>query len=244
MRLRGCAAHPLQPAATKRGGREQRDVSSTDIFACMLTLSAATTALVTLARTGLWRASYGLTAFVSGAALGQALILWWPWAFWTPEFCLMWDACLALFATWAGIELGRSVLRPARRVWQRACSWAALLCLPLAAIGVMGLFMTADAPRAGYRGLLAADAAVAGLLAVVLVHVARYELPREPLTITALHGLMRYFVAQVVYLGAWESSVAWARFVSWASVAMFAWAMLAITRVALPPLLRTTRMAK
>ncbi len=219
-------------------------MSSADIFACMLTLSAATTALVTLARTGLWRASYGLTAFVSGAALGQALILWWPQVFWTPEFCLMWDACLALFATWAGIELGRGVLQPARRVWQRACSWAALLSLPLAGIGLMGLFMASDTPRAGYRGLLAADASVAGLLGLVLIHIALYELPREPLTTAALRGLMRYFVAQVMYLGAWETSVAWARFVGWASVAMFAWAMLAITRAALPPLLRPTRAAK
>jgi hypothetical protein len=216
-------------------------VSSLEAFACMLTLSAASTALVALVRTGRWRTSYGLTAFVSGAALGQTLVLWWPGTFWTPEFCLMWDACMALFGTWTGLELGRNTLRPARRVWRRVCGWAMLLLLPLAAIGALGLLMVADAPRAGYRGLLAADASVAGLLALVLANVALYELPREPLTNAALQGLMRYFVAQVLYLGAWETSVAWAYLAGWASNAVFAWAMLAITREALPPLLRQSR---
>ncbi len=219
-------------------------MSSADIFACMLTLSAAVTALITLVRSGLWRTSYGLTAFISGAAIGQALVLWWPRTFWTPEFCLMWDACLAVFATWAGLELGRNVLRPAQRVWRRVCTWAALLFVPLTVVGLAGLFVLDDAPRAGYRGLLAADAAVAGLLALVSTYIALYELPRAPLTTTALLGLMRYFLAEVFYAGAWETSVGWASLAGWASNVTFAWAMLAITRDALPIALRHTGATK
>ncbi len=216
-------------------------MGTAEVFACMLTLSAAATALVTLVRTGLWRVSLGLTAFVASAAIGQGLVLWFPQVFWTPEFCLGWDATSAVCATWAALELGRSALRPARRVWSLVCRRAALLLLPLAAIGGMGLALLADTPRAGYRGLLVADAAVAGLLALVLANVALYEMPRAPLAITTLRGLMSYFLAQAIYLGAWESSVAWAQAAGWASNAAFAWAMLAITREALPPLLHPSK---
>lgn len=207
-------------------------MDNVEVAACLATLSAAVTALVVLMRSGLWRLSYGMTGFVAAAAVGQALVLWRPETFWTPEAYAAWDACLALLGVVAGLELGRGVLRPAMRIWSDVCSRAALLLVPLAAIGVYGLSTLGTAQRVGYRGQLVVDASVAGLLALVLSAVSLYELPRHPLVVTGLRGLGCYFTVQVIYLGSWEASQSAAQLVGWAVSIAFVWAMLAIAREA------------
>lgn len=205
-------------------------MSQIDAVVCVATLSAALTALVALVQSGAWRLSYGLTAFIVMAALGQALILAWPNVFWTPEVYAAWDASLALMAAIGGLELGRGVLRPAVRTWLAVCRRAALLLVPLAAIGAFGMLSIVGTQRVGYRGQLVVDAAVAGLLAVILSAVSLYELPRHAVVVTALRGLGCYLTVQVIYLGSWEWSEGAARLVGWVACGVFVWAMLTIAR--------------
>lgn len=207
-------------------------MSNVEAAGCLATLSAAITALVVLMRSGLWRLSYALTAFIAASAARDVLILGWPERLWTAEFGGASEAILALLCALAGLELGRGVLRPAARVWGAACWQAALLLAALGAVGAFGLFTLGDAPRVGYRGLLVVDAAVAGLLAVVLSAVSLYELPRHPLAVTALRGLVCVFGLQAVYLGTWESSAGLAHVVGWAATSAYVLAVLAMARQA------------
>lgn len=207
-------------------------MTSADVATYLATLSAALTALIALAHSGYWRLSHGLTAFVAVWASCDALILGWPHKLWTPEFWAAREAGLALLSVVAALELGHGVLGPAARVWLSVCRRMALLLVPLALLGALGFATLGVAPRVGYRGLLVVDGAATLVLALVLSAVSLYELPRSPLTVTALRGLLRFFAVEVIYLASWEASIGLARWVVWAATATFVWAMLAIARQA------------
>ncbi len=197
-----------------------------------MALASSLTAAIALASNRLWRLSRALSLFVLVSALGQALILAWPGRFWTAEFCFSWDACMAVLTAVLALELGRLALRPAAHVWQRACRRIALLLVPLALVGVFGLLSVGGQARVGYRGLVVVDAAVAGLLALVLTSVSLSDLPRHPLISTALVGLLRHFALRAAYLGAWEIGPGLAGVIGWATTASYVWAMLALARTA------------
>lgn len=223
-------------------------MNSADVITYCATLAAAVTALVVLVREGHWRLSRTLTAFVGAWGASDALILAWPETLWTPEFCAAREAALAVLCVLATLELGRGVLGRAARVWSAVCWRVAWLLVPLTVAGVLGLMTLAGVPRVGYRGLLVVDAVVAGLLALVLSAISLYELPRHPLAVTALRGLVRFFAVQVVYLGSWEASKSLAQVVGWVATATFVWAMLAIAREGMskvqPSILTAVRVSK
>lgn len=223
-------------------------METADVIGSLAALSASLTAIIVLLHSGLWRLGRGLLALAAVSALGEALILWQPAIFWTSELFLAWNCGLALLAVLAALELGRGVLRPAARVWRGVCQRGALLLVPLAAIGVVGLLGMSSTPRVGYRGLLVLDVAVAGVFAVVLVAISLYELPRQRVAVTALRGLMRYFALQALCLGAWEWHPALARATGWLAYASYVWAMLAVARDAWSttdgPVLQAVRVTK
>ncbi len=223
-------------------------MEAADVAGSLTALSASLTAIVVLLHSGFWRVTRGLTALATASALGETLILWRPEIFWTSELFLVWNCGLALLAVCAALELGRDVLRPATRVWQRVCRRGALLLVPLAVIGIVGLLRMSGTPRVGYRGLFVLDAAVAGVFAIVLVAISLYELPRRRLSVTALRGLMRYFALQALCLGAWELHPLLARATGWLAYASYIWVMLAVARDAWAaprgPLLQAVRVTK
>jgi xanthosine utilization system XapX-like protein len=208
---------------------EQPAMSVLEVAACFALLSSAATALVQLVRSGLWRLSYGLIAVCVVTIVSNVMILWWP-RFWTPEVFVAHEVTLAVLSALAALALGRSVFRPAARAWGLVCRRAAWVLLPVAAVGALGLMTLAGAPRSGYRGLLVVDAAVAGLLVLVLYGVSLYDLPRPALTVTALRALLGFFALEVVYLGAWEASRTLAAVAGWAATGAYVWAMLTVAR--------------
>jgi hypothetical protein len=167
------------------------------------------------------------------SAIGDALALWSPAAYWTIDYYVRREVVVALLCVIASLEIGRAAMQPALLIWLRACRWVWPVLIALAGVGLHGLETIASSPCASYRGLLVLDAAVAGVLAVVLIALMLYELPHHPLHVTALTALLRYFMAQVVYLGAWEASRTVAPIVGLLASATYIWAMLAIARAAI-----------
>lgn len=204
-------------------------MTATEAATLLATLSAALTALVALTCSGCWRLSRGLTALLWLSAACDGVMLARP-SLWTPEFWSAREAGIALLASIGILELGREILRPATRIWLAVCRRAALILVPVALMGAWGLLTLDGVQRAGYRGLVIVDAAVAALAALVLSAVSLYELPRHPLTTTALRGLLAYFAIEVVYLGSWEASRRLAELLAWPATLTFVWASLSIAR--------------
>lgn len=216
-------------------------MSTADVTMYLMTLSATATAAFALTSSGAWRLSKALSAFIVMSTISDATLVAWP-DLRTPEFWTAREAVFAVLCAVSALEFGHGVLHPALRVWRAVC-WRvmALFCL-LTCVGIFGLASSAGGARVGYRGLLMVEAALVVLFALTLSAVSLYELPRHPLVVTALRGLLRYSAFELVYIGSWEASPRIASALAWPTTLVFVWAMLAITREAFshPLLAKTT----